>query len=655
MGSRPVQVVRILLIPEPDEISENALRRLGEIDGLSIELVTDPAIALDTVRRQRCDALVCGMRIGSSVNGLDFLGDVRRLDQIIPVFLFSRDNSPNIISAAFQAGANDYFIADGSVSQMQVIAEAVRVSVEIAALLKDKIQGQRRSQFEEKYENLFDELREGSMIISADTGMITYANESMAESIGRGVNDLINRPLDSLLAQRKGAVSGWKEMNTKAGEGASVVQLAFVHANGAVKTFWTQVRFLELSGRPVLLCQSRDITRLELLEQEISSVRNQLKVIVENSADAIILSREDGLIEFIGGAAPRMFGVSPQDMSIATMDDIFGPQSREVKKIMRQMGDRPRISGIESHIVSRWGTHVPVSVAITRLPSSDKVTRYLFNIMDITNQKVIEAEKLMITELVAIMRSGAGPAEALPKLVEKVRSKVPIEFGLVMRTDRTREKLLVEAVFNSVQAGEIRIGQELSFEYLPAEEELWVREGIMRNNLQQYGLHPLESLLFQEGVRSYLSLPILADGKIIGGVHFGSSRAYALNRGHLSLFSEIASALAGAISRVNQPAEDSGRLLGFIGTLIDLREEVVILCENDMRVLSANRAARELIGGTDPTDRPLDVFLRFMFPEIPAIAGAESTAQLRSADGTTWKMHARQVGTGGYVVTLTER
>ena len=96
------------------------------------------------------------MHLSSDMNGMQFLVELRRFDQIFPFFFYTLEDSAKLISSAFQAGANDYFLADGSLNQLEGITEAVRVSVEIASLLRDQTKGQRRSLFEQKYEGLFD-------------------------------------------------------------------------------------------------------------------------------------------------------------------------------------------------------------------------------------------------------------------------------------------------------------------------------------------------------------------------------------------------------------------------------------------------------------------------------------------------------------------
>jgi two-component system, sporulation sensor kinase E len=321
----------------------------------------------------------------------------------------------------------------------------------------------------------------------------------------------------------------------------------------------------------------------------------------------------------------------------------------QIHRVIHQMGQRSRVSGLESQIVSRWGTHVPVTVAITRLPSSDKITRYLFNIMDITPQKVIEAEKLMITELVGIMGTGVGPAEALPKLIERLSTKVPIEYGLVARLNNEGEMLDVVAVYSALEKSSIQIGQELKSEYLPAEEELWMREGIVRNNLQPYGLHPLETLLFQEGVRSYLSLPLIDRGRLIGGAHFGSSKAYALNRGHLSLFREIASALTGALVRDLQ-GDVTSRYRRFNSVLAERLSDPALLCDSDGRIFQVNEAARRFLGeGSELSGRLAKVVLGTQFPGVAGkgellTRASEEPLPLTDARGIEWTLSVHRVG-----------
>ncbi len=624
MKSTTKQSLKIITLLERRPEASDLESMLVEHPDLEVRKAVSGAEFLEFVRAGGNDAVLCGMHLEEEKGkGLRLLGEVRKRDQLLPFFFYTCEDSPQLIAASFQSGGHDYFVAEDSPEQLEQIIEAMRVSVELAKLLRAQQRGSIRSAFEEKYAGLFEELEEGSLMISADSGVISYANESLASGLGYAAEELVNKSLDDLLdagGENGEAESGWRRMLEQVESGVSAIEATICHKDGSRRTFWTQARLLELAGATVMLCQCRDITRFEQLEREVISVRNQLRTIVENSADAIIVARDGGAIEFIGGAAPQLFGVSADDKSLRSLANLFAGSQEEVERLFSSLGSRMRVASVESSIVSRWGTRVPVSVAITVLPSSDGVTRYLFNILDITAQKVVEAEKMLTAELIRIASAGAGPVEALPKLVERVRKTVPLDFALVVHAEAERDVLCVAALYRETGGGSLRVGQILGVENLPAEEELWLREGIIRNDLQERGLHPLEDLLYREGVRSYVSVPLKEKERLIGGAHFGSARAYVLNRGHLTLFRELASALSSALVRAQQSG-NAQRYRLFSAALAEAVGEPLLLCDPEGMVLEANEEACRVLGAdAELRGRQIGAVLRSRFPSTIASA-----------------------------------
>jgi PAS domain S-box-containing protein len=659
-----MSALRLLLILEENQLSSKAADLLRQRGDLAVEIVSANE-ALGGIDAGEYDAVICGMNLRDVREGFKILTSIREQDPLLPFFFYSPEDSPQLISRAFKEGANDYFVANDRPQQIDRIAEAVKVNIDLARLLRAQQADRARSPFEEKYAGLFEELEEGSLMVNADNGLITFVNDSLAGTLGFDAHEMIGRPLEEYLGKSFGA-----EQPPTAGElidrlsgGDMVAEIGLRLKAGGNRHFWSQVRLLELGGSKVMLWQCRDVTRFEQLEREVIAVRNQLRTIVENSADAIIVAREDGTIEFFGGAAPQLFGVSPEEVTGQRMEDLFDAHSRNLVRMLDKIGDRKRVSGLESSIISRWGTRIPVSVAITVLPSSDGVTRHLFNVLDITAQKVGEAEKMLSAELIRIVSTGAGPVEALPKLISRVRDTVPIDYGLVVAIDPERDSLGVVALYTAGGAGQgvLRVGQTIGIENQPAEEELWLREGIIRNDLKDEGLSPLERLLFEQGVRSYVSVPLQAGEKLIGGAHFGSLRPFALNRGHLILFKDIAGALAGALVRARSSGE-AQRYRLFTSALAESFSDPTIICDQEGMILEGNKTAREFLGAdAEMRGRPIGPVMRaFSSSFVTDIAWLRNNAGTQrpctDRTGRRWMVAVMEVGgrkeAAGYIIRL---
>jgi len=228
--------------------------------------------------------------------------------------------------------------------------------------------------------------------------------------------------------------------------------------------------------------------------------------------------------------------------------------------------------------------------------------------------------------------------------------------------DAERDALSVVALFyDDAKGSGLKVGQSLGAEHLPAEEELWLRDGIIRNDLKPEGLPPLEKLLYSEGVRSYVSVPLRDGGTLIGGAHFGSHRPYALNRGHLVLFMDLAGALAGVLVRARSSGE-AQRYRLLTAVLVEEVSGTFLICDPEGTILEANEEAVKVIGAdTELRGRTVSAVLRSFCPRlVPDISWLQKNAGTQrpctARDGSRWMIGIAEVGSrdapAGYTIRL---
>ena len=177
----------------------------------------------------------------------------------------------------------------------------------------------------------------------------------------------------------------------------------------------------------------------------------------------------------------------------------------------------------------------------------------------------------------------------------------------------------------------------------------------MEPSCQQYGLHPLETQLYKEGVRSYLSLPLMNDdGEIIGGAHFGSKRAYALNRGHLLIFGKVVNALTGSVLRDrSHDRTEMDIYASWARTLADESPGPVILTDGEGRIIESNKAARDLFtGGGVIEGRPLQTVFQAYFENydcktIASFFNRDDDMQLSGRKKDRWKVNSEAIWESG--------
>lgn len=116
---------------------------------------------------------------------------------------------------------------------------------------------------------------------------------------------------------------------------------------------------------------------------------------------------------------------------------------------------------------------------------------------------------------------------------------------------------------------------------------------------------PIEQTLLSEGVRSYVSVPLVARDELIGSLNLGVERPGAWEAGHLDIACEVADSLAVAIQSARLIEAERVRLMrestllslaSVAGSTLDLDEVMMTVLESLRQLISCNSATIQLLG-----------------------------------------------------------
>ena len=104
-----------------------------------------------------------------------------------------------------------------------------------------------------------------------------------------------------------------------------------------------------------------------------------------------------------------------------------------------------------------------------------------------------------------------------------------------------------------------------------------------------------DSVLFKEGIRSRLGIPLEYKGKIIGSVNFGSKRKDYYSKKHIEFFSQIAPQLAMAIENTRlynkiKEAEEKYR------TVVEDSPDIIFECANNGKFILMSPSVEKITG-----------------------------------------------------------
>lgn len=212
---------------------------------------------------------------------------------------------------------------------------------------------------------VFDSLSYPTVIIRPDYTLVS-ANRKFLELFGRGEKEIRGKkchhffygtqtpceartcPLVRVLQTRQGYTLPWRK-----GER------------------WEDRVFspiLDDSGEVAYVIESiRDVTRVKLLETELSGIKELISQVVHSSASAIVAADRKGNIQLMNRAAEELFKVAGKNPSpIQRAEQLYPPgKARQIMGMLRDesMGGKGKLSGVPVTIVAADGEEIPVEMS----------------------------------------------------------------------------------------------------------------------------------------------------------------------------------------------------------------------------------------------------------------------------------------------------
>ncbi len=321
------------------------------------------------------------------------------------------------------------------------------------------------------------------------------------------------------------------------------------------------------------------------VERELRETRDQLEAILQGIADGIMVIDTTGQLLYINEAAVRTAGYA----SAQAMLKITPADFQRKFEIMRENGQPFPLAQLP-HQLALEGAQNPVEILRTRnaetgqeqwlvvkaKPIFDEQGRVKFAVTithDITERKEAEeALRLYAIRLQTLHTIDRDILAArLPKTIAQValayiRQMLPCTRASVVEFDFDRQMARILAIHTN---GQTRIPSEspLSPQGFNIEPLKQGRLHIVPDMALLPHLSTLEKTLYDEGINSYVNVPLIVQGELIGSLNIGSDCPNTFRANHLDIAEEIATSVAIAIQharlyeRAQHDAETKARLL----------------------------------------------------------------------------------------------
>jgi diguanylate cyclase (GGDEF)-like protein/PAS domain S-box-containing protein len=353
----------------------------------------------------------------------------------------------------------------------------------------------------------------------------------------------------------------------------------------------------------------RDITERKRIEGELRDSEERYRRIIEASSDAILLRSKENII-YANPTALKLFRANhPEDLIGKQYLDLVHPEDRAIsaERIKKTMNENWIAAPREHRMLALDGQ--VVHVESTGVPVKYRGEAHIFGIFrDITERKLAEHEKAILAGIERLISSTLEIDKVYEQFATEARKMIPFDRLAINLNNRDKGTVTVAYVFGSNVSG-LSPGDSFPLQGSVNEALERTRTGMLLHltNLDEItGQYSRLLSTFQAGIRSFMSVPLISQDKVIGVLHFRSKNPDAYKEHDLRLAEKIGVQIAGAIANAQLYAdikktehslrESEGRFRALIEQAAVGVAEIVM---EPWQFITVNRRLCEMVGMTE--------------------------------------------------------
>ncbi|MFN3422404.1 MAG: PAS domain S-box protein, partial [Armatimonadota bacterium] len=296
----------------------------------------------------------------------------------------------------------------------------------------------------------------------------------------------------------------------------------------------------------------QDITERKQIEQALRESEEKFRRMVENAPDPVIIVQGTKIV-YANQAASELLGYTVEELLSMNFWDFAHPDIQEQVRergLARQRGEpippRHEVKVVTKTGEERWVDYTATVIELSGQPAVIAIAH------DITDLKRMQESLTRYSKRLELLRSidrsilESKPIDEIVGMTfARVRELMPCKRVSVMLTNW--DKMEVEFLVEDPTVGEtFKSAMRFSLKgLLDVIATLQQGEPIYIQDVSAWGeLPPIFSAVWDASIRSMLSLPMRANGTLIGILVIGSEQPKAYDREHLEAAFEIAHQLA---------------------------------------------------------------------------------------------------------------
>lgn len=300
------------------------------------------------------------------------------------------------------------------------------------------------------------------------------------------------------------------------------------------------------------------------MEKQLGDNRRWLQTILASLGDAVIATDAQHQIRFMNGTAERLTGWRSVEMRGKRLRDVFNLASTAILKKERRgfltMVPNRALQDTD-FLVTSSGQFIPIEYNLA--PIRDENGQLLGSVVvfrDISHRKKAESEAnnfaarlQMLHEIDLSILTSSTAQEIAESTLRKIRELIQCQRASIVEIDPTNHRGFITAI-DSNRETLLSVGETIplsaeTFAHLDSNRPFLINDLDARESLS-----PIQEMLRSEGIRAYLSAPLIAQGKLIGLLNLGDGNPATFEPWHLDFATEVATSLAIALhqARLNE-------------------------------------------------------------------------------------------------------
>lgn len=370
--------------------------------------------------------------------------------------------------------------------------------------------------------------------------------------------------------------------------------------NGDVFPICLSVSELIIGKRSVFVLVVNDLTKKRIQNTGVVSDDKSFHKLIDTLPDGVLITDEEMKIVYLNPAMVEILDIeNDYDGLAVSFYKFIHPDYHQVERerIFELQKKDVQSYFIEEKIIKNNGEIIDVEILAQKNINKDSVY-FNYVIRDITESKIVKESlrnySLRLKALFEIQKT-ILTGETTYEIVDTALKYISFNLISVLRTsvilfDYSRNTGVIYAV-NAYRPTELKQGMKISIDQLGDLENLRSNNYKLVKDLMNHSSKTeADTKLLLEGVRSYLTLPLLANGELIGTLNFGTSEPDGFSKETIDLAKDIANELAIAVkhSLMQEKLQD-------IAKLPNENPFPVYRISSDYYIIYSNKGGKEIL------------------------------------------------------------